>query len=70
MNDRIKEMITEAGMYHDSELYEISEKVIKECIILAQREIIRNGTETPHNQAIYKVIDSIKQHFGVEYYER
>jgi hypothetical protein len=38
----------------------------RECVIRAEREWIRNGSDTEHNQAVSKVIESIKQHFGVE----
>ena len=42
------------------------ELTVRECVIRAEREWIRNGLHTEHNQAVSKVIESIKQHFGVE----
>ena len=42
------------------------ELIVQECVIRAEREWIRNGSDTEHNQAVSKVIESIKQHFGVE----
>ena len=42
-----------------------AELIVAECIISAEREWNRNG-DTEHNRAISKVIESIKQHFGVE----
>ena len=43
-----------------------AELIVRECVIRAEREWIRNGSDTEHNQAVSKVIESIKQHFGVE----
>jgi hypothetical protein len=52
MNDRFNEMITERGMIHDSELYEISEAVAEECA-----ELIRNSSP----DAARAILD----HFGL-----
>jgi hypothetical protein len=38
-NDRFREMIIERGMFHDGELYEISEAVARKCA-----ELIRNSS--------------------------
>jgi hypothetical protein len=43
-----------------------AELIVRECVIRAEREWIRNGSGTEHNQAVSKVIESIKEHFGVE----
>lgn len=43
-----------------------AELILKECIICAEREWIRHGSDSVHNKAIHKVIESIKEHFGVE----
>lgn len=43
-----------------------AELIVEECVIRAEREWIRNGSDTEHNQAVSQVIESIKQHFGVE----
>lgn len=47
-------------------LEKFAELIVKECVIRSEREWIRNGLDTEHNQAVSKVIESIKQHFGVE----
>jgi hypothetical protein len=77
MNERIKELAVHAGFAADPngkwptitsigpELEEFAELIVRECVVRAEREWIRNG-DTEHNQAISKVIKSIKQHFGVE----
>ena len=80
MNERIREFIDKANGYwehgdfnmpktvcfseHDIELF--AELIVRECVICAEREWIRNGLGTEHNQAVSKVIESIKEHFGVE----
>ena len=56
MTDRIKEMITERGMFHDSELYEIAEAVIRECA-----KLTRNLS--PHGEFAEK---AVLEHFGME----
>ena len=50
----------------DDYIEKFAELIVKECVIRAEREWIRNGSDTEHNQAVSKVIESIKQHFGVE----
>lgn len=42
------------------------ELVVRECIIQCEREWIRHGSNSVHNQAIHGCINSIKKHFGVE----
>jgi hypothetical protein len=49
----------------DDNITEFAELIVKECVVCAEREWIRNG-DTEHNRAVTKVIGSIKQHFGVE----
>lgn len=58
MNERIKEVITEFGMYHDSELYEIAEAVVRECMAIADK------TQLVDRQLA--VSFALKEHFGVE----
>ena len=55
---------TEKEKVFDKEKF--AELIVAECIIRAEREWIRNGSDTEHNLAVSKVIDSIKEHFGVE----
>ena len=43
-----------------------AELIVRECVIQCEREWIRNGTDSVHNQAIHGCINSIKKHFGVE----
>ena len=40
--------------------------IVAECVIQCEREWIRHGADSAHNQAIHGCINSIKQHFGVE----
>jgi hypothetical protein len=64
MNNRIKQMITDRGMFHDSELYEIAESVVRECAeVVAKfaKECCREG-ESPD----YGYERVIKEHFGVK----
>ncbi len=56
MTDRIKEMITELGMFHDSELYEIAEAVVRECA-----KLTRNLS--PHGEFAEK---AVLEHFGMK----
>jgi hypothetical protein len=82
MNERIKELAEQAGMVVGSyandgsevwmeglktpgALEKFAELIVWECVVCAEREWIRNG-DTEHNRAVTKVIESIKQHFGVE----
>ena len=76
MNERIRQLAEQAGSTHKQnlgvyqfytdELEKFAELIVRECVIRAEREWIRNGSDTEHNQAVSKVIESIKQHFGVE----
>jgi hypothetical protein len=76
MNERIKELrdrcvtniIDQFGNFVDYEFDEekFAELIVRECVIRAEREWIRNGSDTEHNKAITGVIKSIKEHFGVE----
>ena len=81
INERIRELVEQAeqelanipkGMFSMPIIItkqkfneRLAELIIKECIICAEREWIRNG-DTEHNRAVNKVIESIKEHFGVE----
>ena len=58
MQDEISEDATWRGKFADL--------IIRECIIQCEREWIRHGTYSLHNQAILGCIKSIKKHFGVE----
>lgn len=55
---------------HTEDITEVTKKfaelIVRECVIRAEREWIRNGPDTEHNKAITGVIKSIKEHFGVE----
>jgi hypothetical protein len=80
MNERIKQLAEQAGgefyegfagstnfvKFAENDFEKFAELIVKECVIRAEREWIRNGSDTEHNQAVSKVIGSIKQHFGVE----
>ena len=71
MNERIKQMIDERGMYHDSELYEIAEAVIRECgqLALDEQQRYRNISHRDMNECAvamsnYQLL--LKEHFGVK----
>ena len=76
MNERIKQLAEQADIYSDkhaeSRDYVVlrdqyfAELIVRECVIQCEREWIRNGTDSAHNQAIHGCINSIKKHFGVE----
>ena len=80
MNNILKQLAEEADKFADDYLQTpgefhpdygavrdqmFAELIIKECIICAEREWIRNG-DTEHNRAVSKVIESIKEHFGID----
>ena len=62
MNERIKQMIDERGMYHDSELYEIAEAVIRECMAMCQTAV----GNADYNTGRLHCLNNIKEHFGVK----
>ena len=81
MNERIRELRREAEKWvadnfstdeldpyewWEKEEQKFAELIVEECIICAEREWIRHGSNSVHNKAIHKVIESIKKHFGVE----
>jgi hypothetical protein len=75
MKEKFKELLEqstnppwdgELGAANEFNLEKFAELIVKECVICAEREWIRNGSDTEHNQAVSKVIESIKQHFGVK----
>tara|TARA_R110000868_G_scaffold388142_1_gene656930 strand:- start:218 stop:445 length:228 start_codon:yes stop_codon:yes gene_type:complete len=75
MKEKFKELLEqstnppwdgELGAANEFNLEKFAELIVQECVICAEREWIRNGSDTEHNQAVSKVIESIKQHFGVK----
>ena len=52
------------GYELDADMF--AELVVAECVIQCEREWIRHGTDSIHNQAIHGCINSIKKHFGVK----
>ena len=62
MNQKIRDMITERGMYHDSELYEIAEAVIQECIDVCKSRV----GNSDYNTGRMHCVSDIKEHFGVK----
>ncbi len=56
----------EINVYKNFDPEKFAELIVRECVIRAEREWIRNGPDTEHNKAITGVIKSIKEHFGVE----
>jgi hypothetical protein len=75
MNERIREVWIKAAR-EDSDpdnwdtqeqfIERFAELIVRECVIQCEREWIRHGADSAHNQAIHGCINSIKQHFGVE----
>ena len=75
MKEKFKELLEqstnpswdgELGAANEFNLEKFAELIVQECVICAEREWIRNGSYTEHNQAVSKVIESIKQHFRVK----
>lgn len=70
MNQNIKKLAEDAELtvgvwaVPDFILERFAKSIIERCIICAEREWLRNGTNSVHNQAVHSVIKSIKQHFG------
>ena len=52
--------------WHDQFHEKFAELIVRECVIQCEREWIRHGTDSIHNQAIHGCINSIKEHFGVK----
>ena len=77
MNERIQELHEQAMKscdehrsdilnYHRIYREKFAELIVNECVIQCEREWIRHGADSAHNQAIHGCINSIKKHFGVE----
>ena len=62
MNEKIKQMIDDRGMFHQSELYEIAEAVIRECIDVCKS---RAGN-ADYNTGRMHCVSDIIEHFGVK----
>ena len=60
MNEKIKQMIDDRGMFHQSELYEIAEAVIRECLLVINQP---NGVG---DDDVIRISDDVKKHFGVK----
>ena len=60
MNNRIKNMIEERGMFHENELYEISEAVVKDIATWIGTQ--RN--DVPANGHEFEV--AIKERYGIK----
>jgi hypothetical protein len=78
MNEKIKELAKQAGFQYikdegigwagnyNASLSKFAKLIVAECVIQCEREWIRHGTDSVHNQAIHGCINSIKKHFGVK----
>ena len=53
-------MIDDRGMFHQSELYEIAEAVIRECLLVINQP---NGVG---DDDVIRISDDVKKHFGVK----
>ena len=76
MTQKIRELAEQAGLITDQDdrenwqeyiddVEKFAKLIVKQCVIRAEREIIRNG-DTEHNRAVHMVIGSIKQLFEIE----
>jgi hypothetical protein len=82
MNERIQELALFAGMFRDKygmyfaqegrydtdgvDLEKFAELIVEECILIIQRGITRDGTNTEKYLRSMKHIKEIREHFGVE----
>ena len=62
-NPKIRELIVSMGIIPESEHYDIAERVIRQCISIAQDRAAFDWA--PPND-VNHIIDEIKEHFGVE----
>lgn len=67
MNKRIKEIITEAGMFHNSELYELAELIARECAQICIDEGIACSNSNNRERAVqsHRLAKLIETRFGV-----
>ncbi len=75
MNERIKELAKQAGMWRQhydigeespSNLVEFAELIIKECIYTLQLKIVRNGNTTENLRSREHIRD-LGEKFGIEF---
>ena len=67
MNDRIKQLLEQAGvkfvvMPKDTEYEKFAELIVEECVDIANK----NRTAMEMDRNTHLTADAIKQHFGVE----
>ncbi len=76
MNERIKELAEQAGLYDEKTPEEVpgftasfekfAESIVRECIYTLQLKIVRNGN-TPENLRSREHIRDIGEKFGIEF---
>ena len=74
MNERIKEIADESGLYiaydnravTDKEIEFFAELIVRECISTMASEIVYNDNYKEKNNTISDMMELLKQHFGVE----
>ena len=71
MNERIKELLEQAGVKYvtmpkDTVYEKFAELIVQECILTIQMGITRDGHNTEKYLRSVKHIKQIKEHFGVE----
>jgi hypothetical protein len=78
MNERIKELMEQAGLHDfvvesmgiDEEMNKFAELIVRECLDIASEVRGEPATDTyfviGYDRACEKMIDGIKEHFGVE----
>ena len=64
MNEKIKQMIDERGMFHQEELYEIAEAVVRECIDVI--DATHGSKKLLRPDPYQEIVSNIQEHFGVE----
>ena len=78
MNERIKELAKQAGMWRQhydigeespSNLEEFAELIVRECVTICEQQrtkILQNPNDPSWTEHLTEVQTNIKQHFGVE----
>jgi hypothetical protein len=77
MNERIKELAKQAGMWRQhydigeespSNLEEFAELIVQECVTICEQQrtkILQNPSDPSWTEHLAEVQNNIKQHFGV-----
>jgi hypothetical protein len=75
MNERIKQLLNQAGIYQpdrfdaidgSNQMEKFAELIVRECANRMGEEIVYNNAYKERNKAISDMIEVVKQHFGVK----